>query len=82
MLIVKFENGSVYSIDETKFIIRKEKEIKERADILITSRITNDLIRYSVNNKLKLFECDKGERECLESLVYALFPNCKSCKFI
>lgn len=83
MIIVKFENGDIYSIDENTFVIKKEHDKNDKKpDIIITRKITKEMITYSVNNKLKLFECNNTQTECLENLVFRLFPQCKSCKFV
>lgn len=82
MIIVKFENGETYSIDEEQFIVKREKNASEKPDILIVKKLTNEVIEYSIINGIKLFECNKNPIECLENLTYKLFPQCKSCKFM
>ncbi|AWR97380.1 hypothetical protein DFR86_07345 [Acidianus sulfidivorans JP7] len=79
MILVKFEDGEIYSLTENGEV---QKHQTTKYDIMIVSKISIDLIQFAKENNIKLFECNKSKNECLEELAKRLFPQCKSCKFM
>lgn len=53
----------------------------ERYDVIVIEKIDKEVLNKIKGTDIKIFECDKGEEECIEKIRDSVYRVTKSCKF-
>ncbi|MCG3108221.1 hypothetical protein L3N51_00502 [Metallosphaera sp. J1] len=76
-VLVGFEDGQVFSLDDTG-VIRRSTGVPS---IIIVRELTKEKLQDYASRGMKVFPCDSDEKECLSLVLNRVFPQCKTCKF-